>query len=210
MEQSPAVWLIIGLSLITANLPFIAQRPLVVLPWAEKGEPHRPIVLRWLECAVFYALVYGVCLLAYDIISTSLVVYSNPMSIAAFYGKLLAYVAALGVLLYYPGWRSRHHSIKKSFLARLIEIFVLYLAVGTLAFALELNLGNRFEQTWEFYAITGSLFLVLAYPGFVLRYLMKRSRRRHAHRTSTSKTTKATSAGKTGKPITDPAPGGPQ
>jgi hypothetical protein len=31
-----------------------------------------------------------------------------------------------------------------------------------------------FSQTWEFYAISGCMFVVLAFPGFVLRYLRKR------------------------------------
>src|SRR5690554_4639586 len=176
MEQSPAIWLIIVLSLITANLPFIIKRPLLVLPWAQKGEPARPLMLRLLEFLVFFALLYGVAWLGYEVISTSLVVYSSAMSIAAFYGKLAGYVVVLGVLMFYPAWRSRHYDIEKSFVVRLIELFVLFLAVGVLAFALELNLGNRFEQTWEFYAINGSLFLVLGYPGFVFRYLMKRSK----------------------------------
>lgn len=182
MEQSPAVWLIIVLSLITANLPFVLRRHLVVLPWAEKGEPARPLMLRWLECAVFFALLYGVGWLAYEVISGTLVVYTSALSVLAFYAKLAAYIVVVGLIMFYPGWRSRLHTIKKSAFAQLVEIFVLYLLVGVLAFALELNLGNRFEQTWEFYAITGSLFLVLAYPGFVFRYLMKRTRRRSAHR----------------------------
>lgn len=177
MEQTPAVWLIIGLSLITANLPFIVTRPLLVLPWSLKGEPHRPMVLRWLESAIYTALMVGVCWLAYDIISTTLVIYTSAASVAAFYGKLIAYIAVLAALMIYPGWRGRNHDIKKPFYVQLIEMVVLYLLVGVLAFALELNLGNRFPQTWEFYAITGSLFAVLGYPGFVLRYLMKRSRR---------------------------------
>lgn len=186
MEQSPAVWLIIGLSLITANLPFIVRRSLVVLPWAETGEPPRPVLLRWLECTVFFALLYGVAWLAYDVISGTLVVYSSAMSLIGFYARLLAYILAVGLLMFYPGWRSRHHNVKKSAFARLVEIFVLYLLVGVLAFALELNLGNRFEQTWEFYAITGSLYLVLGYPGFVFRYLMKRTRRRPARTSPTA------------------------
>lgn len=57
---------------------------------------------------------------------------------------------------------------------RLLELFVLYCVVGLLSFALEARLGNAFPQTWEFYAITGCLFIVLAFPGFVLRYLRKR------------------------------------
>jgi hypothetical protein len=39
---------------------------------------------------------------------------------------------------------------------------------------LESRIGGVFAQNWEFYAITGCLFLVLAFPGFVLRYLRKR------------------------------------
>jgi len=50
---------------------------------------------------------------------------------------------------------------------------VLYFIVGSVAFMLEARLGNAFPQTWEFYAITGCLFLVLAFPGFVARYLRK-------------------------------------
>ena len=51
---------------------------------------------------------------------------------------------------------------------------ILYFVVGAVAFALEARIGNGFPQTWEFYAITGCLFLVLAFPGFVTRYLRKR------------------------------------
>ena len=62
----------------------------------------------------------------------------------------------------------------KSFFARLLELLVLYFIVGALAYALEAGIGNVFAQGWEFYAITGCLFVVLAFPGFVLRYLRKR------------------------------------
>lgn len=57
---------------------------------------------------------------------------------------------------------------------RLLELIVLYFVVGALAYALESRIGNAFAQTWEFYAITGCLFIVLAFPGFVMRYLRKR------------------------------------
>ena len=62
----------------------------------------------------------------------------------------------------------------KPFVVRLIELVVLYFLVGALARTLESRIGNVFDQTWEFYAITGRLFIVLAFPGFVLRYLRKR------------------------------------
>jgi hypothetical protein len=35
-------------------------------------------------------------------------------------------------------------------------------------------IGNAFTQKWEFYATTFTLFLVMAFPGFVLRYLLRR------------------------------------
>jgi hypothetical protein len=62
----------------------------------------------------------------------------------------------------------------KHFVLRLLELFVLYFVVGALAHVLESRIGNAFTQTWEFYAITGWLFVVLAFPGFILRYLRKK------------------------------------
>jgi len=63
---------------------------------------------------------------------------------------------------------------RKPLALRLLELVALYLIVGAIAFALEARIGNAFPQTWEFYAITACLFVVLAFPGFVLRYLRKR------------------------------------
>lgn len=57
---------------------------------------------------------------------------------------------------------------------RLLELLALYFAVGVIAHFLEAGIGNVFSQGWEFYAITGCLFLVLAYPGYVMRYLRKK------------------------------------
>lgn len=62
----------------------------------------------------------------------------------------------------------------KSFGLRLLELVALYFVVGLVARLLESRIGSVFAQTWEFYAITGCLFLVLAFPGFVLRYMRKR------------------------------------
>lgn len=61
----------------------------------------------------------------------------------------------------------------KPFALRLLELLGLYFVVGLLAWLLESRIGNVFPQTWEFYAITGCLFVVLAFPGFVLRYLKR-------------------------------------
>lgn len=64
----------------------------------------------------------------------------------------------------------------KSFWWRLVELFVLYLAVGGIGAALEARIGNVFSQAWGFYAVTGCLFIVLAFPGFAFRYLRKQHR----------------------------------
>lgn len=63
---------------------------------------------------------------------------------------------------------------RKLLVLRLAEMFVLYLVVGAVGRSLEAAIGTNFPQTWEFFAITGCLFIVLAFPGFVLRYLRKR------------------------------------
>ena len=57
----------------------------------------------------------------------------------------------------------------------LFELIVLYIGVGALAFLVEKNsLGQVAPQDWEFYATTASLFLVFAFPGFVVKMLWKR------------------------------------
>jgi hypothetical protein len=54
-----------------------------------------------------------------------------------------------------------------------MELLVLYLAVGALALVIEHQQGQRYPQRWEFYAVTATLFLTFAFPGFVYRYLRK-------------------------------------
>jgi hypothetical protein len=97
MGQSASVWLVIVVALVAANLPFVSQRLLAVIPLAT--------------------------------------------------GKNLA--------------------------LRLAELVVLYFIVGGIGLLLEQRLGQIAAQGWEFYAITGTLFVTLAFPGFVWRYLLK-------------------------------------
>jgi len=105
MNQTVAVWLLIALAAVTANLPFLTERVFAVLPWRGATKPF------WL---------------------------------------------------------------------RLCELLILYCVVGALGFALESSLGNRFRQGWAFYAITLSLYLVMAYPGYVYRYLLRKPSMREA------------------------------
>ncbi len=61
----------------------------------------------------------------------------------------------------------------KNLAIRLLELVLLYFVVGGIGLLLEQRAGRIAPQNWEFYAISGSLFLTLAFPGFVWRYLMK-------------------------------------
>lgn len=61
----------------------------------------------------------------------------------------------------------------KSLGLRLLELVLFYLLVGGLALVLEQRAGQIAPQNWEFYAITMALFLTLAFPGFVYRYLIR-------------------------------------
>jgi len=62
----------------------------------------------------------------------------------------------------------------KSLGLRLLELVLFYFLVGGLGLLLEQRAGRIAPQGWEFYAITAALFLTLAFPGFVFRYLYKR------------------------------------
>ena len=100
MTQSVSIWLVILLAVAAANLPFLSQRILGVVPLAR--------------------------------------------------GK------NLGV--------------------RLAEMVLMYFVVGGIGLALEQRAGQIAPQRWEFYAVTGALFITLAFPGFVWRYLYKHRR----------------------------------
>lgn len=100
MSQTASIWLVILLGFVAANLPFVNQRLLAVVPLAK------------------------------------------PKSLAL----------------------------------RLAELVVMYLAVGGIGLLLEQRAGQIAPQGWEFYAVTGALFITFAFPGFIWRYL-----RRHSH-----------------------------
>lgn len=61
----------------------------------------------------------------------------------------------------------------KSLAVRLCELVALYFVAGGAGLLLEHRAGQIAPQGWEFYAITASLFVTLAFPGFVWRYLVK-------------------------------------
>jgi hypothetical protein len=61
----------------------------------------------------------------------------------------------------------------KNLAVRLAELLVCYFATGGVALFLEQSAGQIAPQGWEFYAITGALFVTFAFPGFTWRYLFK-------------------------------------
>lgn len=61
----------------------------------------------------------------------------------------------------------------KTFRLRLIELLMGYVLVGLVAWLLERQSGQVAPQNWEFFAITATLFITFAFPGFVYQYLLK-------------------------------------
>lgn len=59
---------------------------------------------------------------------------------------------------------------------RVLEVVVFFFLTLFFARWLEARAGAVYPQGWEFYAVTVCLFLVMGYPGFVFRYLLKRHR----------------------------------
>lgn len=66
----------------------------------------------------------------------------------------------------------KRYSVKPPFMI-IAELIIWYVIVGLLGYAFETALVNPFPRGWEFYAITLCIFMVLGFPGFVYRYLMK-------------------------------------
>ncbi|WZH78099.1 DUF2818 family protein [Alcaligenes sp. SDU_A2] len=169
MDQSLSIWVLVVLALITANLPFFVEKPLLVLPWSIPGQAPHPAWLQLLGGVAYLAVVVALGLGIYSVIGHSSALSSKP----ALLGKVALVLALAAAVFYFPAWRARGQKTHKSFFSRLLEVCAFYGIVGALGFGFEASIGNPFSQTWVFYTITFALFLVLAYPGFVYRYLMR-------------------------------------
>lgn len=66
----------------------------------------------------------------------------------------------------------------KNLAVRLGELVLLYFIVGGIGLLLEKRAGQIAPQGWEFYAVTGALFITFAFPGFVWRYLYRHGKHR--------------------------------
>jgi hypothetical protein len=79
---------------------------------------------------------------------------------------LLAFVAANLPFInnrVFAVWQPKSGVNSKAFWLRALELLALYVLVGALGIAFERWIGNVFTQRWEFYAITFSLFVVMAF-----------------------------------------------
>jgi hypothetical protein len=171
MSLTAAVWLVILCALVMANLPFLLERRLAPWPWGPAGGAL-PALARW---GLGLAFLAGLALWSWGTLKLVGGAFAGGgATTALFLLKLLASLLIAGLLLALPGRLGGAAGVRKPFFDRLLEVLVGYVLVGTLGFALELNLGNAFTQKWEFYAVTLALFLVLGYPGFVWRYMLHR------------------------------------
>lgn len=112
MDQSLSIWVLIVLSVITANLPFLVEKPLLVLPWSMPGErsglsPWLQLIVGLVYLAVLAALGLGI----YTVIASS----SGLSSLPVMLGKLFLGLALVGAMFYFPAWRSRHQKVSKGF-----------------------------------------------------------------------------------------------
>ena len=62
----------------------------------------------------------------------------------------------------------------KHFLWQLFELVLIYLIFGLCARFIEARVSPIHQQEWPFYATTFALFVVAAYPGFVIRYFWRK------------------------------------
>lgn len=95
-------------------------------------------------------------------------------SFAALLLVLIAFGAANLPFLTQRRWLVGSPVESKLLRVRLVELVLLYFVVGLLGKVLENSGGQIVPQGWEFYAITGTLFLTFSFPGFCYRYLFKR------------------------------------
>lgn len=59
MTQTFAIWLVIALMLVFANLPFVTERVFAVWPWRQ-GRVAKPFLVRLIEMLVGYAVLLAI------------------------------------------------------------------------------------------------------------------------------------------------------
>lgn len=159
MFPESSFWLIIGIAWFTALIPFFTEKSFVYVPWRQEGESKsRSAWLIAIRAFIQWALIiYAAVLLA-----TS---NSQGVQLAAFVGSLILFALPVFTV-------SKEVQIKV-FAVRVFELLGFFFFVGGIGFAIENFYANPHRQEWQFYAIALCLYIVLAYPGFVVRHLFR-------------------------------------
>lgn len=163
MYPETSVWLIIVLAIVCANLPFLTERMLAFVPARMAGESEK---------FAGYYLVRA--LISYVLIGCAFYLLTEPaFPLSANIFGLAAFILLFAV----PGFIYDQKVTYKPLAVHLVELALLVTFVAAVGFFIESYYANRFTQSWQFYAIGISIFIVLAFPGFTWRHLM-----RHPHR----------------------------
>ncbi len=163
MYPSESIWIFIILAFAFAMVPFLTERAFVFTPWQQAGEVEKPFWFCLLRAFVSYAAIAAGCWL----LATQ----------AGNLPYMLAGVLLLALTMYAPGAMVSSSVPVKHVSTRLLEVLAGYFVVGAIGCAIEANYANPSQKNWEFYTIAACLYVVLAYPGFVWRHLMKHPRR---------------------------------
>jgi hypothetical protein len=94
-------------------------------------------------------------------------------SVSVWFVVLVAFMAANTPFVSHRFLALRRPAKPKTLGIRFLELLIFYFLAGGVALLLESRAGQATPQTWEFYAITATLFVTFAFPGFVYRYLLK-------------------------------------
>lgn len=159
MFPESSLWLVIAIAWFTALVPFFTEKSFVFVPWRQEGESDKLSVgLRTLRAFVQWALI----IYAAHIMATST---NQSLQLIAFVGSLILFALPVFVL-------GKQVPVK-TFAVRLFELLAFFFFAGGIGFAIESFYTNAPAQQWQFYAIALCLYIVMAYPGFVIRHLFK-------------------------------------
>ncbi len=92
---------------------------------------------------------------------------------AAMYLLLLVALLCANLPFVSVRWFGIKRLPEKRFVHHLPELLVGFVFVALLAYLLESQGGNVHPQHWQFYVAVVCLYLVFAFPGFVLRYFWR-------------------------------------
>lgn len=160
MYPESSVWLLLGLALVGANLPFFTERFFSFVPFRLKGEPEKFVGFYLLRASAAYVVwVFAFYLLT-----------EPGFPLAAKLVGVLVYAAMMGASGFIYAPYVQHKSIG----IHVLEWLLMAVYVVGIGRFVEGHHANMAVQSWQFYAIGLAIFFVLALPGVVWRHLWRR------------------------------------